>query len=140
MVELNFDFGAKKKDLPLMPHDDALAQVRDLMGRVRTLEDSLANIRKKIQITDSNLISRSKQLDTEIKVSYTDIKEIRRDLIELKDRVALMFKELKLRATTDDVKVLQRYIDMWEPVKFVTKNEIDAIVEEKVREMLSKKL
>ncbi|MBI4440047.1 hypothetical protein HY638_03680 [Candidatus Woesearchaeota archaeon] len=138
MVDLNVSFG-KKQPVPQMPVPNAVGEVRDLSSRVRTLEDTLANIRKKIQITDSNLITRSKQLDTEIKATYADIKEIKQEILDIRDKVAMMLKELKLRATSDDVKVLQKYIDMWDPIKFVTKNDVDAIVEDKVRQIVGKK-
>jgi len=131
MVDLNLEFGKKKEMMPMQP--DVSNQVRDLSGRIRTMEDVLANIRKKIQLTDSNLISRSKQIEEEIKATYADIKEIKAELNDLRDKAAMMFRELRLRATSDDVKVLQRYLEMWDPVKFVTKNDVDAIVDEKLR-------
>ncbi|MFC1768821.1 hypothetical protein ACFLZX_03585 [Nanoarchaeota archaeon] len=140
MVEFDLGFGGKKKPQgqPTGVESDTVSRVRDLNARLNTLEDSLNNLRKKVQITDSNLISKSKHLDSEIKATFADMKDIRRDVIDIKDKISLMFKELKVRATSDDVKVLKRYIEMWDPIKFVSKNEIDAIIDEKLSQRTQK--
>ena len=38
--------------------------------------------------------------------------------------------KIKDCAKTDDVKVLENYINLWDPIKFVTKDEVARIVEE----------
>ena len=38
-------------------------------------------------------------------------------------------------AKKDEVKTLQKYVTMWEPIKFVTENQVEEIV----KDMISKK-
>ena len=38
--------------------------------------------------------------------------------------------ELKNAAKRDEVKVLEKYINIWNPVKFVTQNEVESIVKD----------
>ena len=41
-----------------------------------------------------------------------------------------LVKELQTAAKRDEVKVLEKYINLWNPVKFVTQNEVEQIVKE----------
>ena len=42
----------------------------------------------------------------------------------------MIIKELKSTAKREEVKVLEKYINFWDPVKFVRQHEIEAIVKE----------
>ena len=39
-------------------------------------------------------------------------------------------RELEETAKREEVKVLEKYINYWNPIKFVTQNEVEAIVSE----------
>ena len=49
---------------------------------------------------------------------------------EMKDKLVLVIKELQTVARREEVKVLEKYINLWNPIKFVSQNEIEAIINE----------
>jgi hypothetical protein len=52
----------------------------------------------------------------------------------MKSKILMILKELQSGAKKEDIKVLQKYVDMWEPLNFVTRNEINEIIDEKLSE------
>ena len=42
--------------------------------------------------------------------------------------MGLIIKELQSVARKEEVKVLEKYINLWNPIKFVTSNEVEQIV------------
>ena len=46
-----------------------------------------------------------------------------------------LLKEIQQLARTEDVKVIERYLHLWDPLKFVTRDELEDLV----REVLEKK-
>ena len=51
------------------------------------------------------------------------------------EKMKMIIKELKLCSKSEDLTVLKKYIDLWDPVRFVTQNEVEKIIEEKIEEM-----
>lgn len=106
------------------------ADVNTLSRRLRLLEEGFTNLRRFFQVTEENMIAKNKHFSAEIKTMTSDITEVRKEIQELKDKLILVIRELQTVARKEEVKVLEKYINMWNPVKFVTQNEIDQIVNE----------
>ena len=101
-----------------------------LSRRLRLLEEGFTNLRRIFQVTEENIIAKNKHYSAEIKTLTSDINEIRKEIQELKDKLILVIKELQTVARKEEVKVLEKYINMWNPIKFVTQNEVEQIINE----------
>lgn len=104
--------------------------INTLSRRLRLLEEGFTNLRRFFQITEENIITKNKYYSAEIKTLTSDISEIRKEIQELKDKFFLIIKELQTVARKEEVKVLERYINLWNPIKFVTQNEVEQIINE----------
>ena len=78
------------------------------------------------------MINRGKRLTKEIKTLTLDITEVRNEINDIKDKVLMIIKELQAFAKREDVKILQKYVEMWEPMNFVTHAEVEEIIDEKL--------
>lgn len=125
----------KHEEISPVTLTDISNQLSNIGRRLRILEESFNNLRKNTQLTDQNLLRFSKDMKRETTVTNSDIIEIRRDFIDLKEKTKLIVKELIDCAKSEDVKVLEKYIAMWDPVKFMTKNDVERIVEDKLSEL-----
>ena len=105
-------------------------EINSLSRRLRLLEESSANLRRFFQVTEENTINRNKHFSAEIKTINSDISEIRKEMQEVREKLLLVIKELQSVARKDEVKVLEKYINLWNPVKFVSQNEIESIINE----------
>ncbi len=103
-------------------------QINDVSRRLRILEERYTNIRRKGQVVEQNMLSENKKVNTEIKTVNSDISDLKRGIAELKSKMMLIVKELQLCAKKEDVQVLEKYINLWEPINFVTSNEVEKIV------------
>ena len=101
-----------------------------LSRRLRLLEEGFTNLRRFFQVTEENMIAKNKHFSAEIKTVASDINEIRKEIQELKDKLLLVIRELQTVARKEEVKVLERYINLWNPIKFVTQNEVEQIINE----------
>jgi predicted nucleic acid-binding Zn-ribbon protein len=116
---------------------DLSMQLNNLSRRLRILEERYTSLRKKTQDTDQNILGLNKEVARESKLMHSELVDFRREFYDLRDKAKLIVKELKECAKTDEVKVLENYINLWEPVNFVTRREVERIVEQKVEELLS---
>ena len=113
-------------------------QVENSIMRLRILEERYNNIRRRIQVNDQNMIRTNKRFTEEIKMLNSDISEMKMSLNEIKDKVILIIKELSDTPKKEEFQVLKKYIEMWEPMNFVTQQEIESIVEDIINKKLAK--
>jgi len=127
-------FGAKKA-APVGPSiSDVLEQINVIGTRLSLLEDRTTNLTRRTQVTDTNMLNLRKRIDNEIKTINSDIVELRRSITELTDKTGLIIKELKTRAGKEDIEVIRKYVEMWEPLNFVTREEVEKLIRSTIEE------
>ncbi|HIH42039.1 TPA: hypothetical protein HA246_00150 [Candidatus Woesearchaeota archaeon] len=108
------------------------ASYADAERRLIVLEERYSEIRKKLQVAEQNMLSDFKRLHTEVKTSNSEVMETRHEMDDIKGKIMLIIKELQMLARSEDVDVLRKYLDMWQPVNFVTQNEVEKMVRDAV--------
>ncbi len=121
---MGLSFSKHQQPLEAVPQMDFSSMGR----RVRTLEESLTNLRKIVQVTEENILMKNRHMATEFKTFTSDINDLRREVHELRDKMVMMIKEMQSLARQEDIKVLERYISLWNPVKFVTEGQVEDVV------------
>lgn len=102
----------------------------DAVARVRTLEGRYNLLRDRVLVVNNNFVENFKKTSTEVKTLNDDIKDIKADVFKIKEALRHLLDELELFAKKDDVKYLEKYINLWDPMKFITQQELDeALVE-----------
>jgi predicted RNase H-like nuclease (RuvC/YqgF family) len=92
--------------------------------RQKDLESKLDLVSEKIELLDHNSISNIKKINSDIKSLRTDMRDLTTNLEELKSFNSKVKKQLSLMTTKDEVKKLEKYIDLWNPMTFVTRQEL----------------
>ena len=120
-----------KKEKPLDPRVvHLLKDVSNLSSKLRLLEERYSNLRKKTQVSDQNMLESHKKISVKVKTSNSDVTDLRRDLNKITDEIRLIVSELKETAKKEDVIIMQRYLDLWEPLNFVTRDELERMADQ----------
>ena len=96
------------------------------------LEERYASIERKLQISEQNMLRNAKRADGEIKASNADITEIKQDIADIKDKITGLVRELQSAAKREELDVLKKYLSFWEPVNFVTQQQVERIVKDMI--------
>ena len=102
----------------------------EVSASIRILEDRYLNLRKKSQLSDQNLLETQKIFYKEKKILNEELIKSKLKIQELIEDITNIKKELTDTAKQNELKVLNKYLDMWEPMQFVTKKEAEKIIEE----------
>lgn len=106
-----------------------MKNLSEIASNLRVLEDKYSNLRKKIQLTDQTILEMQKNLFKEKKLLTEELTESKMKLQELMDDLSNMKSELKDTVKINDLKVLDRYLDLWEPLQYVTRKEVEAALD-----------
>lgn len=92
------------------------------------LEERYSTLINKNQLTDQNMLANHKKLQTEIKSINMELTEMKSEIAHIKETNTLIIQDLRECARREDVEVLEKYLKLWEPVRFVTQNQVENIV------------
>ena len=124
----------QEPETPSQPTINISGVVNSINRRVRVLEERNSNIQRKTGVIEDNMINKNKEISEDIKKINSDIKQLKRDFEEVKDSIKLLVRELQSMAKKEDVDVIQKYIDLWNPTNFVTNRELDKAVKRIISE------
>lgn len=128
-------FGSKPQKQPEGPSIAYISdEITNLSTRLKVLEERTTNMKKKDQIIEQNMLSSRKKYSDEVEILKEEIDEMKKIIKEIENKVILLIKELRMSAKKEDVNVIKRYLELWEPVKFVTQNQVEKIVKEFIEE------
>ena len=102
--------------------------VNELANRLRILEAKQSIFAEKLLVMNQNMIQEYKRLVKDIKNSRDNIAEVEKSVDKIRNVVKHFSEEAGKFARQDDVRVLQKYVQFWNPIKYVTEAEVEQIV------------
>ena len=96
----------------------------NIIQRQKDIESSLEHIHEKIEMVDHNTVKDFKKVFSEVKHLKNDLMDLKGEFKKIRDFQERTSKQLKLLSPKDDVKKLEKYIDLWDPMDFVTREEM----------------
>jgi hypothetical protein len=107
--------------------------VMDIGARIRVLENKYRTMNENLLIINQNMIEEYKKTIAEMKAIDSEMKIVKQDVLNTKDAIKKMVKEMEIFARKDELKVLEKYINLWNPVEFITQEDFDKQIEEKIK-------
>ena len=110
-------------------YQDINQVLTDIVNRIRSLESKYNLLGERLLIVNQNVISQFKKDNVEFKTINAELKEIQRELFKTKEAMGDLTKEMQFFATKEDFKVLEKYINLWDPMKLVSQKELENALE-----------
>ena len=107
-----------------MPQQELSQIIQDIDSRIRSLEAKNTLLRERVENINQNSLNQNKKYIFELKKTKTEITSIKKFLNQIT-------KELKLFAKKEQIKTLEKYIDLLNLKEFITKKELDEILKNK---------
>lgn len=120
-----FNSGDKKSEKFEEKFETHSKSLINVIERQKDLESSLDLASEKLELLDHNSIKNFKKISNDVKHIRDEMHDIKEDIQNLKDFNSKMQKQIKLMASSDEVTKLEKYIDLWDPMDFVTREEFD---------------
>ena len=128
----SFSFSSSKPTNSGGPSPELAHHMSDVNRRVRMVEESLTNLRKKVELENENTLSDKRSNTADIQAIYEELAETKKIVRTVQDTITKMIKEVQTLAKKEDVQVLQKYVNIWKPIQFVTQQEVTSIVQAEV--------
>ena|SRR3989344_2805317 len=98
----------------------------------KSLETKVNNLLRELDTLKNDYVKKNNDLKKEIKSLDDDLLELKRNHEKTLQKMDMIIKELKQTAGAEEVAVLRKYIDLWNPLNFITQRDLDKAIEAKL--------
>ena len=120
-------FGSKKQDIP-PPVSDGKA-----MRAIKVIDEKISNLDKKTELIENNILSINKKQNIELKTLHSKMMGMEKEINLIKRRIVEIVSDLKNFARTEEIETVKKYLELWEPLNFVTREELNELINEKLQ-------
>jgi predicted nucleic acid-binding protein len=114
------------------------SELNNVATRLKILEERYSTLRNKSQITEQNIIEVEKNHYDDLRIINDDMSSLKHRLREITEKISLLSDEVSQFAHRNDLKVVQKYVEYWQPVDFVTRKEVNDFLRKKFHEPTQK--
>ena len=104
--------------------------VIDIAARLKVLEQRYANLTRREQLAEQNLLKFEKDLKSELRALQQRILESRRHVSDMRERLDTLQGTVSNTVKRHELKELDVYLDLWKPTEFLTRTEAKKLLEE----------
>ncbi len=101
--------------------------ILNVVQRQKDFESNLDLINDKLELIDHNSVKNNKDNFKEMKSIKSDIRDLKLEIKNIKEFNSKIIKQIRLMSSKDEVKKLEKYIDLWNPMDFVSRDEFNKL-------------
>ena len=103
--------------------------VVELTNRLRVLESKQSLLNERLLIVNQNMIEEYKKLVKDIRDLEAEIRDSKNNMQNIKNILKHLTEEASTFARKDEIKLLEKYIKLWNPLNFVTETDMKNVIE-----------
>ncbi|MDP6294091.1 MAG: hypothetical protein QGG83_04995, partial [Candidatus Woesearchaeota archaeon] len=108
--------------------------INSMGARIRLSEERMMEIRRKVTLVETNSLKHTKKSSGDFKLIMDEITEMKQTMRNIEDRIVTIIKELQLTPKKEDVDLVKKYMEYFNPVKFVTVDQIGKYVRDEMED------
>ena len=99
---------------------------------VKSLETKVNNLTRESDAIKNDFIRKTNELKSSSKTLNEDLLEFKHQHEKTLEKIDMIIKELKQTAGMEEVKTLKKYMELWNPLNFVTQRDVERILDNKL--------
>jgi len=113
-----------------MPKEEAglEAYFTEILQRINEIEEKTKINKNKINLLASSTITKYKKAEEEINSIRENLSKMADELEKLKQKVDYLLSELPSLVRKEDLSSIEKFIKLWQPLKFATLEDVERIV------------
>lgn len=128
---MDLNLGGKAKKEELKPEQQGFDPAK-LYLWVKALESKVNSLMREVDLIKNDFIKKNTEMKKELKTFNQDLLDSKHKQDKTVEKIDLIIKELKQTAGIEEVQTLKKYMELWNPLNFVSQRDLDRKIEEKL--------
>jgi flagellar capping protein FliD len=121
--------------MALTQFDDS--EIYELAGYIKSMYSRLQNLHKisdeltrQVEKTNSSMKEKGSELKRELSIVQDEVSDLKQEVRFVQKAVVGFITQLKNSVKADEMERFKKRVDVWAPETFVTRKEVDKVIEE----------
>ncbi len=114
------------------PSEESGFDTAKLYVWIKGVESKVNTLVREVDVLKNDYIKKHNDLKRDLKLSNEDVLALKRVQDQAQQKMDLVIKELKQTAGVEEVAVLKKYVEFWNPLNFVSQKDVERVVQAKV--------
>lgn len=115
------------------------ALLSEFNTKIVDIESKYEILRERMLISNESFLKTRDNINKEIRIIKEDIREIKSEIEKVKEMAQHMISETEGFARKEELRILERYIKLWEPLKFTKTEEVQRMIDDALQNLKVKK-
>lgn len=115
------------------------SEMSNMISRLRLLEERHTNLQRKMHMIEEHYLTNTKETKSEIKIMHSELVEVKRSVKEFGEILERITRSMEDFATRDDVKLIEKYVNLLDPTNFISRAQLEGEVRRQVEDAFLKK-
>ena len=111
-----------------LPANPSGTQLNEIATKLKLLEERYGVLRKKSQLSEQNLVELDKEQFSELRIVQERVTDLKRQVKTVLEQVSALSDEMQGFVKKEEFVPLQRYVELWQPIDFVTRKEVNSFL------------
>lgn len=112
---------------------DASYILNEVIARLRSLESKYNDITEKTLMINKNMLDEYKTFSRHLRLQESEMKDIKLELNKIKEVLKSVSSETQGYAKKENLKVLEKYINLLNPMNNLTEEDVRRIIKEVIQ-------
>ena len=104
------------------------ALLSEFNTKISDLEARYDMLRDRLLLTSESFVKTRDAVNKEVNLVKSDLRDVKNDVEKNKELTQQILYELSQFARKEEVRILERYIKLWEPLKFAKVEEVKEMI------------
>ncbi len=119
-----------------MAETDAIASLLNEFGmKLVNFEERLKLLSDKLNAINNSFILHQERVEESLNKIKQEIDKIKDKLNVISERVDYLLNEMPSLLRREEIKHIERFIELWQPVQFARLSDVEEIVEKKLKQL-----
>lgn len=106
------------------------ALLTDFSTKIRDLEERHNLLKEKVLLLGQSFLKEGDRMSKEMALMKSDIRDIKNEIERMKDGIQHIIGETADFARKEELSILEKYMKIWEPLKFVKEEDVKRMIDE----------
>ena len=116
---------------------DETAEISGLFAefntKISSIEERHEMLKERLLLISQSFLKQEERAGKEMALMKEGIRELRMDIDRMNENIQHVIRESSEFARRDELKVIEKYLKIWEPLKFVKEDDVKKMINEKLK-------
>jgi len=112
---------------------DISAVFNEFSTKLRDIETRHDMLKERLLLLSQSFLRHEERIMKELSLMREDTKESRMDIDRMKENLQSLIRDSADFARRDELMVLEKYMKMWEPLKFVKEDDVKKMINDRLK-------